>query len=121
MSKRDFYQGMLDALHIKKADLRENYERQIQKLEQQEKTVLEWQKAEGGPPEYAQVIPPRKPKLSEFLRQIVKDGNPRTNAELAELAKAKGILNGKVDLRVINSIMLGFMKAKLVERKNERW
>ena len=41
--------------------------------------------------------------------------------ELGELAKAKGVVEEDVDLRVINTTMLRLMNTKIVDRQNGKW
>ncbi len=116
----DVYQGMLEAVRAEKHKLQEQFQKQFAKLEERERTILGWREEEGLINNRPKVIL-RSRTLPGFLREAIQDGTPRSNAELAELAKARGLVAGKVDLRSINAVMLGFMKAKLVQRQNERW
>ncbi len=111
----DVYEGMLEAVRAEKRKLQQK----LEKLEEREKTILGWKEEETPG-----TIPRRliiRPRLPAFLREAIQDGVPRDNAELAELAKARGVIEGDVDLRSINAMMLGLMKADLVHRKSEKW
>ena len=102
----DVYLGMLEAVRTEKRKLQQ----QLAKLEERERTILGWKEEETS----AHGDRPRliiKPRLPTFLREAIKDGVPRDNAELAELAKSRGIIEGNVDLRSINAMMLGLMKS----------
>jgi len=111
----DVYQGMLETLRAEKRKLQQ----QLAKLEEQEKTILSWSGEETPGTNRPKLI--IKPRLPTFLRETIQDGVPRDNAELAELAKSRGIVEGDIDLRSINAMMLGLMKADLVQRKHDKW
>ena len=116
---------MLEAIRAEKRAL----QRRLTTLEERERVVVGWLAEESpqqelpiaghGPPP-----PPRsliRPRLASFLRKVIDEGKPKTNQELAELAKARGIVEEDVDLRKINSIMLGFFNAGEVRREGDNW
>jgi len=117
-------QAMLEAVRAEKAKLKER----LAQLDVREKTILGWMKEETpqGDLLAAAAEPKRgylvlKPRLGSFLRSVIEDGTPRSNAELAELAKAKGVVTEDMNLRSINSVMLSFMNAGLVKREHDKW
>ena len=111
----DVYQGMLEAVRAEKRKLQQ----QLAKLEERERTIIGWQGEENAGGERPKLR--IRPRLPDFLRTAIQDGIPRDNAELAELAKSRGIIEGNVDLRSINAIMLGLMKGDVVQRKADKW
>ena len=120
----NFDNSTREMLEVVRAEKRKIQQR-LAKLEEREKTILGWM-AEENPQQQSTIDEKRpriviKPRLENFLRDIISDGKPRSNAELAELAKAKGIVPEDVDLRSINSRLLGFMRANLVQRQNGKW
>lgn len=117
-------QKMLEAVRAERNKLKER----LTQLEEREKTILGWMKEETPQGDLlagvAQAAPKHyviKPRLGSFLRSVIDDGKPRSNAELAELAKAKGVVTDDTNLRTINSVMLSFMNAGLVKRENDKW
>ena len=111
---------MLEAIRGEKNKLKER----LSKLEERERIVMEWLAEEQPQQELPIGTHPKlqiRPRLGSFLQDTIADGKPRTNAELAELAKTRGIVEEDVDLRKINSIMLGFMNAGYAERKDGKW
>ena len=53
--------------------------------------------------------------------RVMQDGRARTNAELAEVAKLRGIVGDDVDLRSIHSTMMSLMNAGEVTRRDDKW
>src|SRR5256885_555828 len=101
--------AILEAVRGEKARL----QKRIDELNEREATILKWIEQEEGPqPELPMQLSRirqryrNKPTLSEFFREVMQEGKAITNAELAELAKMRGLLDGDVDLRSINSTML---------------
>lgn len=102
--------------------------KRMEELASREATILKWIEAEEGPqPEAGQrelpVIPPRrqKPSLQDFLREVMQDGRARTNAELGEVAKLRGIVPENIDLRSIHSTMMSLMNSNEVVRRDDKW
>jgi predicted transcriptional regulator len=115
-------QQMLEAVRAEKNQLKER----LAQLEEREKTILGWQAEEEPQQELPMDGRPKlrlKTKLSldGFLREAIKDRKPRSNEELAELGKLRGVLEGHVDLRSVHATMMSFMNAGLVKRENEKW
>jgi hypothetical protein len=116
--------AILEAVRGEKARL----QKRIDELNEREATILKWIEQEEGPqPELPMQLSRirqryrNKPTLSEFFREVMQEGKAITNAELAELAKMRGLLDGDVDLRSINSTMLGLMNAGEVIRRDDKW
>ena len=108
-------QGMLEAVRAEKRKLQQR----LAQLDEREKTILVWMEEEAPKGNRPRIV--LKPRLPSFLRDTILDGKPRSNVELAEMAKARGIVSEDVDLRSINAVVLGFMKAGLVQRQNGKW
>ena len=104
-------QGMLEAVRAEKRKLQQR----LAQLDEREKTILVWMEEEAPKGNRPRIV--LKPRLPSFLRDTILDGKPRSNVELAEMAKARGIVSEDVDLRSINAVVLGFMKAGLVQRR----
>lgn len=118
--------AMLEVVRGEKSRLK----KRMDELDERERTILKWIEEEEGPqPELpmphgpAIVISPRRPKptLQDLFREIMQDGRPRTNLELAEVAHLRGIVSGDVDLRSIHSTMMGLMNAGEVTRRDDKW
>jgi hypothetical protein len=120
---------MLQLVRNEKARLEER----LKALEEREAVILGWiAQEEGMPhkPDQQELLPTSpvrrhrilmrgKPSLVEFLKDVIGDGEPRSNADLAELAVNRGIVEAGVDLRSINSTMLSLLNAGIVERDKE--
>lgn len=118
--------AMLEVVRGEKARLKQR----MDELDEREKTILKWIEAEEGPqPELPMsagrpLIPTRvaKPKLQEFFRDVMREGRALTNADLADMAKMRGLVPEDVDLRSIHSTMMSLMNAGLVVRNPEnKW
>ena len=117
--------AMLEVVRSEKVRLR----KRMDELDEREKTILKWIEEEEGPQQELPIPAGRlrilsrrsKPTLQELFREVMQDGRSRTNAELAELAKLRGIVDDDVDLRSINSTMLGLMNGGEVVRKGDTW
>jgi hypothetical protein len=51
----------------------------------------------------------------------MQDGRPRSNEDLGELAKMRGIVDGNVDLRSVNATMMSLQKTGAVMRRDDKW
>ena len=118
--------AMLEVVRSEKARLK----RRMQELDDREAVILKWIEQEEGPQQRElpisggkPIIPPRrsKPSLSEFLMEVMQDGRPRTNAELGEVAKMRGILDEDANLRSIHSTMLSLANTGAFTRREEKW
>ena len=60
-------------------------------------------------------------ELSRFLLDVLKDGNPHSTVELADLAVNRGVpIKGKSPLRAIHFSLVGMKNNNLVERVEPR-
>jgi hypothetical protein len=115
--------AMLEAVRGEKSRLKQR----MDELNEREAVILKWIEQEEGPqqelPISGSVIIRRrlKPTLQSVLREVMQDGHPRTNAELAEIAKMRGIVDDDVDLRTINTTMLSLMNAGEFIRREDKW
>lgn len=116
--------AMLEVVRGEKTRLK----KRLQELDEREAIILKWIEAEEGPQQESPMQPGRimmrarnRPSLQDFFREVMQDGRPRTNAELAEVARLRGIVNDDVDLRTINSTMLGLMNSGEFTRRDDKW
>ena len=118
--------AMLEVVRGEKARLK----KRMDELNQREEIILKWIEAEEGPqpelpmpPGRMTAIQPRrsKPTLQELFRDVMQDGRPRTNAELAEVAKLRGIVGDDMDLRSIHSTMMSLMNSGEFVRRDDKW
>lgn len=118
--------SMLEVVRGEKARL----QKRMTELDEREKIILKWIEDEEGhqpelplPPGRVRLrIRPIKPSLSDFLREVMQEGKAYTNAELAELAKFRGIVDDDVDLRAINTTMLSLMNGgEPLVRRDDKW
>lgn len=116
--------AMLEVVRGEKARLKQR----MDELDEREAIILKWIEAEEGPqPELPMPLSRirqrfrNKPTLGEFFREVMQDGRPRTNAELGEVAKLRGLVGDDVDLRTIHSTMMSLMNAGDVTRRDDKW
>ena len=116
--------AILEALRGEKARLK----KRMTELDEREAIILKWIEAEEGPqPDLPMtgggVIPTRrsKPTLQELFREVMKDGRPRTNSELGEIAVMRGIVGENIDLRTVQATMMSLMNAGEVTRRDDKW
>jgi hypothetical protein len=115
--------AMLEVVRGEKARLK----KRMDELDEREKIILKWIEQEEGPQPELPIPPGRvrlrlRPSLKELLREVMQDGKPRTNAELAEVAKLRGLVDDDVDLRTINSTMLSLMNGgEPLLRREDKW
>ena len=94
----------------------------VRELEEREKTIEGWLKGVEPKQGELKIIPRRVAlvlPLSHILKNVLREGRPHSNQELADIAREKGAVFK--DSRSINSVLLGFMRAGLVDRKDEKW
>ena len=113
---------MLEVVRSEKARLK----KRLQELDDREAIILKWIEQEEGPqpelPMKASIQPRRpKPSLSDFLLEVMQDGRPRTNAELGEVAKLRGIVDETANLRGIHSTMLSLANTGAFTRREDKW
>ncbi|HEX9450426.1 MAG TPA: hypothetical protein VF934_03335 [Burkholderiales bacterium] len=116
---------MLEALRNEKSRLSER----LKELEDREAVILKWIEAEEGPQQQLPLSSGRvplvrrriKPTMTEVFREVMQDGRPRTNEELGELVRMRGIVDGNVDLRSVNATMMSLMKTGEFLRRDHKW
>jgi hypothetical protein len=119
--------AMLEVVRSEKARLK----KRMQELDEREAIILKWIEQEEGPQQRElpmtgakPLIHPRRltrPSLSDFLLEVMSDGRPRSNAELGEVAKLRGILDEDANLRSIHSTMLSLANSGAFVRRDEKW
>jgi hypothetical protein len=115
--------AMLEVVRGEKARLK----KRLDELDEREKIILKWIDEEEGPqpqlPLPGRVLIPRraKPSLGDFLLEVMQDGQPRTNAELGEVARLRGILDEDANLRSIHSTMLSLANSGEFVRRDDKW
>ncbi len=118
--------AMLEFVRGEKARLK----KRMDELDEREMIILKWIEQEEGPFQHelpatslGALIQPRraKPTLQELFREVMQDGRPRTNAELGEVAKLRGIVGENLDLRTVHSTMMSLMNAGEVTRRDDKW
>jgi len=117
--------AMLEVVRGEKSRLKQR----MDELEERERTILKWIEQEEGPqPELPipgrPLIQPRRPKptLQELFREVMREGRAISNADLAEIAKMRGLIEGEVDLRSIHSTMMSLMNAgEVVRSPDNKW
>lgn len=115
---------MLEVVRGEKARLK----KRMEELDEREAIILKWIEQEEEPQQELPMPPGRvvirrrlKPTLQDVFREVMQDDRPRTNAELAQVARLRGIVDDDVDLRTINSTMLGLMNAGEMTRRGDTW
>jgi hypothetical protein len=118
--------AMLEFVRGEKSRLKQR----MDELDEREAIILKWIEQEEGPFQHElpatslrTLIPPRraKPTLQELFREVMQDGKPRTNADLGEIAKLRGIIGDEIDLRTVHSTMMSLMNAGEVTRRDDKW
>jgi hypothetical protein len=114
--------AMLEVVRGEKARLK----KRMEELDERERTKLRWIEEEEGPQQelpipQGKVRHRSRQSLPDFVRSVMQDGKPRTNAELAEVAKLRGLLDEDADLRGIHFTMLALMNAGEFVRRDDKW
>lgn len=118
--------AMLEVVRGEKARL----QKRMDELAEREAVILKWIEQEEGPFQHelpatsiSALIQPRrmKPTLQEVFREVMLDDRPRTNAELGEIARLRGILGADEDLRSVHSTMMSLMNAGEFVRRGDTW
>ncbi len=119
----------LEAIRGEKSRL----QKRLSDLDSRERVILGWIEEEEGPQQVfpftpvKDVTPPgafrplARPSLQDTFRDVLQDGIPRSNVELAELAKMRGLIAEPIDLRSIHSTMMSLLNGGSVIRQDGKW